>query len=358
MATGPQHFEGAGGVFHDSPRALFCVDSRGRCSAANRRFSELVGRSAQECQGHTLRELAPGLAPHVEPWLRRTLESRERAVGVTIPGALGESESSSAELQLACWPLVDEEGALLGAAVELSEPVPLLPARTAWLRCLDLLPDPMFLVDVDWRLVWANQALAEKLGVSAEELRGQRCTELMHGTESPPAGCPHRAFLEQGGGGVVTAQVEHALGGQYVVSVAPLREPGGELWGSLHLAHDVTARVRAEKQLEEAREESEQRYRVLVEEEAAAALQREAEYRAEERERAVQMARLAGLTPREREVLGLVVAGRLNKQIATQLGITEKTVKVHRGRVMEKTQAGSLAELVRLAEKAGIALPE
>jgi FixJ family two-component response regulator len=57
------------------------------------------------------------------------------------------------------------------------------------------------------------------------------------------------------------------------------------------------------------------------------------------------------LTPREKEVLDLVVAGLLNKQIADQLGMSELTVKTHRAHVMEKTQADSLAHLVRMAEK-------
>ena len=66
--------------------------------------------------------------------------------------------------------------------------------------------------------------------------------------------------------------------------------------------------------------------------------------------------RLASLTVRERQVLEGVVAGSLNKQIAAKLGIAEKTVKTHRGRVMEKMGAGSVAELVRLIGRAdGIA---
>lgn len=74
---------------------------------------------------------------------------------------------------------------------------------------------------------------------------------------------------------------------------------------------------------------------------------------ADARERRVraQLQRIRGcldsLTPREREVLRQVVAGRLNKQIAADLGITEKTIKVHRARVMEKMEAASLAQLVR-----------
>jgi RNA polymerase sigma factor (sigma-70 family) len=60
------------------------------------------------------------------------------------------------------------------------------------------------------------------------------------------------------------------------------------------------------------------------------------------------------LTPREREVLELVVLGKLNKQIADKLGASEKTIKVHRGRVMQKMQVFSVAELVRLTENLGI----
>jgi RNA polymerase sigma factor (sigma-70 family) len=64
--------------------------------------------------------------------------------------------------------------------------------------------------------------------------------------------------------------------------------------------------------------------------------------------------RVESLTPREREVFALVVTGMLNKQIAFDLGISEKTIKVHRARVMQKMQADSLADLVRMSEKAGV----
>lgn len=72
-------------------------------------------------------------------------------------------------------------------------------------------------------------------------------------------------------------------------------------------------------------------------------------------DRASIAARLETLTEREREILRYVISGALNKQTAADLGITEATVKVHRGRVMEKLGAGSVADLVRLCDAVGLA---
>ncbi len=75
---------------------------------------------------------------------------------------------------------------------------------------------------------------------------------------------------------------------------------------------------------------------------------------AEQREAATISARLTLLTPREREVMEHVVAGKLNKQIAFDLGTGEQTIKIHRGRMMHKMGLESVADLVRIAEKLGI----
>ncbi len=87
----------------------------------------------------------------------------------------------------------------------------------------------------------------------------------------------------------------------------------------------------------------------------ARALASSVELRKAAAERAQARTRLNLLTPREFEVMQRVIAGALNKQIADALGTAEKTVKIHRGRVMEKMSVSSVAELVRIAQAAGVA---
>jgi FixJ family two-component response regulator len=84
------------------------------------------------------------------------------------------------------------------------------------------------------------------------------------------------------------------------------------------------------------------------------ALAKDTEVRKQESEKDDILRRVNSLTPREREVLNLLVAGLRNKQIAGELGASERTIKIHRARVMEKMEAESLPDLVLMAQAVGI----
>jgi FixJ family two-component response regulator len=88
------------------------------------------------------------------------------------------------------------------------------------------------------------------------------------------------------------------------------------------------------------------------------ALERDRNAREQRAETAELRSRYRLLTPREREVMALVVTGLLNKQVAGELGTSEASVKVHRQHVMEKMRAGSLAALVRMADRVGVDSPK
>ena len=86
----------------------------------------------------------------------------------------------------------------------------------------------------------------------------------------------------------------------------------------------------------------------------ALAIERDRKRRAHQKTLSELQSRLETLTPREREVIGLVTAGMMNKQVAGEMGVTEMTVKIHRGHIMRKMAARSLADLVMMAEALGI----
>jgi FixJ family two-component response regulator len=86
----------------------------------------------------------------------------------------------------------------------------------------------------------------------------------------------------------------------------------------------------------------------------ATAIERDRKRREDDKMISNAQARVETLTPRERDVLALVAAGLMNKQVAAELGIAEITVKIHRGHIMKKMETRSLADLVRFTELLGI----
>ncbi len=187
------------------------------------------------------------------------------------------------------------------------------------------------------------KALSRLLGINGYEVHSYTSPEaFLDARDTGVPGCAILDVLMPGLDGLALQQLLSAGGGQRPIIFLT---GGGDIPTSVRAmkagAIDFLTKPVNEKDLLEA---------------VARAEQLDARRRANRAELEAIQAKIARLTPREREVLAHVVAGRLNKQIAGELGTVEKTIKVHRGRVMEKLGVRTVADLVRLAEKVGISV--
>jgi two-component system, sensor histidine kinase and response regulator len=130
-------------------------------------------------------------------------------------------------------------------------------AKKEWERTFDVIPDVITILDKNHRILRANTALAAKLGLTPRECVGQLCYRLMHGTEEPPAYCPHSKLLVDGRHH--SAEVyDDGCGCYYSESVSPLFDMEGHLTGSVHVNSDITKRKFAECELAKYREHLEE----------------------------------------------------------------------------------------------------
>ena len=199
--------------------------------------------------------------------------------------------------------------------------------------------DPtVFLVDDEEAVLKAIGRLLRSHGVSVTSFHSPRQFLEKHDIESP--GC---LLLDYAMPGMSGLEVQRALAhrgcvrpiifltGQADVPMAVQAMKGGAI--------DILTKPVDEKDLMNA---------------VNRGIERDRDARKSRAERSAVQVRFESLTPREREVMHLVVCGLLNKEIAAELGTVEKTIKVHRARVMEKMAAGSLPDLVRMAGTVGV----
>ena len=182
--------------------------------------------------------------------LKRANELLQREVGIRRQ-AEEQLRKSHSQLEH----LVEERTAALKATN-----ARLLQAKSEWERTFDAVPDLIFILDAQHRILRANAVVLNRLGLSWSEVVGSRCYEIMHGLTEPPSFCPHSKLLADGR--PHSEEVfEERLNAIIEVTVSPLRDKTGALIGSVHVARDITQR----KQTEYALIESEKRYRELVE---------------------------------------------------------------------------------------------
>jgi PAS domain S-box-containing protein len=121
-------------------------------------------------------------------------------------------------------------------------------AKEEWERTFDTIPDLITILDDRHRIVRANKAMANRLGVDVECCAGLACHEVVHGLSESPAFCPHSLTCRDGQQHIVEVH-EPQLGGYFLISTTPIFDLAGKLVGSVHVAHDITERKAAEDQL-------------------------------------------------------------------------------------------------------------
>ena len=118
-------------------------------------------------------------------------------------------------------------------------------AKEEWERTFDTVPDLIAIIDREHRIVRANRAMTQRLGVPLEECLGQVCYRCVHGTDRPAGCCPH--ILTLADGQEHKAEIhDPQLGGDFLVSTTPLRDAQGRQVGSVHVARDITQRKLSE----------------------------------------------------------------------------------------------------------------
>jgi PAS domain S-box-containing protein len=161
------------------------------------------------------------------------------------------------QVSLSISPIKNPQGEIVGASTsahDITDQTLLrdeaLRAKSDWELTFDAVPDLIAIINRHHRIVRVNRPMAERLGLTPEDMVGRACYELVHHTSIPPDFCPHSALLRDG--------VEHTLditeknlGGNFTLTVSPVRNPKGEIIGSVHILHDITERKKAEIALEE-----------------------------------------------------------------------------------------------------------
>lgn len=126
---------------------------------------------------------------------------------------------------------------------------PLVPGpELHWRQLFDALEQPAFLLTPDLRIIAANRACSQTLGLEAAQILGQSCYTLMHRTGAPPESCPAKALLTQQESGALSREME-ALGRTFLVHCTPIRNAAGQLQYIFHVATDITAERQREARL-------------------------------------------------------------------------------------------------------------
>ncbi|MFA7405961.1 MAG: ATP-binding protein, partial [Pelobacteraceae bacterium] len=126
----------------------------------------------------------------------------------------------------------------------------LLKSRDDWKLTFDTVPDFIAIIGADYRITSMNSAMAKRLSISPQEAVGRLCYELLHGSQEPPASCPHRRMLASGRT-EFEASFNKNLNGYFIITAAPVLAEDGTIASSIHVMHDISELKKLEQSLKE-----------------------------------------------------------------------------------------------------------
>ncbi|MCY2928611.1 MAG: PAS domain S-box protein [Planctomycetota bacterium] len=232
-------------AFASMTEAVFIADPDGRLTECSRTIAD--------CPTYLDAYLEDGTLAPPEMWaMPRALRGEEAANVVYQLRRKDTGETWWGSYSFG--PIRDPDGGLVGAVVAAREITErkrqeeaLRCAKEEWERTFDSVPDLIAILDDQHRVVRANRAMAQRLGITPEQCVGLPCYKAVHGTDSPPDFCPHAQTLRDGWQHSTEVH-EDRLGGDFLVSTTPMFSSEGKMTGSVHVARDITEQKLAERE--------------------------------------------------------------------------------------------------------------
>ncbi|HML04496.1 MAG TPA: PAS domain S-box protein, partial [Methanobacterium sp.] len=244
------HLNAYSGVPEETRKSIEWLDlGIAVCGCVARDNNRIIAENVQETSDERT-ELVKSFG--IKAYACHPIISNERTIGTLSFGTKSRSHFTENELEL-MRTVTNYVATAMERKIREEE---VTRARDDWESTFDAVPDLIVLLDHEHKVIRANDAMAAKLGVTPEECIGLPCYRAVHGTDEPPSFCPHSKLLEDGCEHTTEVHEEN-LGGNFIVSVAPLHSSDKKLMGSVHVAHDITKRKEAENTILKAKEQTE-----------------------------------------------------------------------------------------------------
>ncbi|MCE5269486.1 MAG: PAS domain-containing protein [Planctomycetaceae bacterium] len=247
-------------VLDQTQDAIVVCDRSGRVVRANRAADQLCGRDPLSQPFGVAFPLRGALGPGrpceaISEAELSLFPATSTATPRDVEACLVRQDGLRLDLLVSVAPMRDRERRLLGAVVTMTDITErkqaeesLRQAKEEWEKTFDAIPDFVAVIDDQCRIVRANRAMADRLGLTQAECVGINCYQLVHGTTEPPAYCPHMATCRNSRQHMVE-MFEPRLGGDMLVSTSPWFDEQGRAIGTVHVARDITERKRRDAQI-------------------------------------------------------------------------------------------------------------